>query len=213
MNTSWILVKRALTSNNLQKKESYFLFIKFFLFRIIELLPADTLKKMDTRCIRGYTPLFTALKTGQEKPAMKLIELGFDVNATMSEKHKTTCLHAAAFYCQSTNTLEALIKKGANVNAKDHYGMTPLFYAIENRNYLTAQFLLQHGANVNEKDNHGITPLHLSAKMYEGATIDTTKMTELLLKNKASVIAKDENGQTPLFYCFKSQEYKFFKNF
>ena len=169
---------------------------------------------MDTRCINGYTPLFTAIKANQEKPAMKLIELGFDVNATMSEKHKIACLHAAAYYCQSTNTLEALIKKGANVNAKDHYGMTPLFYAIKSKNYSAAQFLLQHGANVNEKDNHGITPLHLSAKMYEGATTDTMNMAELLLKNKANLTAKDENGQTPLFYCFKSQEYKFiFFNF
>ena len=174
--------------------------------RVIELLSADAVKKMDTRSIHGFTPLFTAIKINQEKPAMKLIELGFDVNATMSEKHKTTCLHAAAYYCQSTNVFEALIKKGANVNAKDHYGMTPLFYAIDSKNYLAAQFLLQHGANVNEKDNQGITPLHLSAKMYQGATTDTTKMTELLLKNKASVTAKDENGQIPLFYCFKSQE-------
>ncbi|KJH45924.1 ankyrin repeat protein [Dictyocaulus viviparus] len=55
--------------------------------------------------------------------------------------------------------VDLLVRRGANVNAADAYGLTPLHYAAMKANTLTAQALLTNGANVNPKGVKGMTPL------------------------------------------------------
>ena len=55
------------------------------------------------------------------------VELGGDVNAANSKGQ--TALHAAAFMGYSS-VIEYLASKGANLNAKDKYGETPLTIAL-----------------------------------------------------------------------------------
>jgi hypothetical protein len=61
-------------------------------------------------------------------------------------------------------SVEALIAKGADVNASWRYGKTPLFFACDRGFTPVVKVLLEHGAEVNVKDSfYGATPVALAA--------------------------------------------------
>ncbi|WP_179947089.1 ankyrin repeat domain-containing protein, partial [Wolbachia endosymbiont of Bemisia tabaci] len=53
--------------------------------------------------------------------------------------------------------------KGANVNAKNNDGATPLHWAALHDNLQVAGLFINKRANVNAKDENGWTPLHTAA--------------------------------------------------
>ena len=55
--------------------------------------------------------------------------------------------------------IKDLLAKGADVNAKDDDGGTPLLIAVTLGNKEIAELLIANGADVNVKDKHGGTPL------------------------------------------------------
>ena len=68
--------------------------------------------------------------------------------------------------------IQYLISKGANIEAKDNKGMTPLHYATLSFRPAVIKFLLSKGANRNIKDNDGCTPYNYAIteeilKIYE----------------------------------------------
>jgi ankyrin repeat protein len=52
-----------------------------------------------------------------------------------------------------------LLEKGANVNFKDIWGATPLFWAAETRHEAMVKLLLDKGADLRITDVYGQTPL------------------------------------------------------
>jgi len=91
-----------------------------------------------------------------------------------------------------------LLIRGANVNAKDKDGRTPLHHAATIGHVEIARFLLERGANVNAKDKDGRTPLH------HAATIGHVEIARFLLERGANVNAKGKNGNTPLHYAVRN---------
>lgn len=57
-----------------------------------------------------------------------------------------------------------LLKRGANINARNHLSKTPLLLAVENGFEEIAEFLIKKGANINVSDSKGNTALHLAAR-------------------------------------------------
>jgi ankyrin repeat protein len=88
---------------------------------------------------------------------------------------------------------ELLIEKGADVNAKNNYGETPLAYALNNKEI--ADLLIAKGADVNAKGDFGGTPLH------EAAGSGHKETAKLLIEKGADVNAKDDDGETPLDFA------------
>ena len=59
---------------------------------------------------------------------------------------------------ESQNIIKRLIKQGVDVNTRNRYGQTALFFSFSN----TTKILINAGAHVDIKDNTGKTPLFLS---------------------------------------------------
>nr|5AQB_A Chain A, 3G61_DB15V4 [synthetic construct] len=84
-----------------------------------------------------------------------------------------------------------LMANGADVNALDEVGWTPLHLAAWGHLEIV-ECLLKNGADVNAADIDGYTPLHLAA--FSGHL----EIVEVLLKYGADVNADDQAGFTPL---------------
>lgn len=92
----------------------------------------------------------------------------------------------------TTDTVKMLIRAGANVNAKDMYGRTPLHKAAADiHTTWMAKLLVEAGPDVNAKDGNGYTPLHVAA--YFG----NWSAAKVLIKAGADVNAKNNKGETP----------------
>jgi ankyrin repeat protein/mono/diheme cytochrome c family protein len=102
----------------------------------------------------------------------------------------STALHHAAGYGPLDN-LQSLIDKGADLNAKNRRGSTPLHWAIQDE--AKVRLLLAKGANVNARQAQGRTPLYLAAMLGNG--VPTLR---LLLSKGADPNLAAVNGQTPL---------------
>ena len=97
--------------------------------------------------------------------------------------------------------IRILIKAGADVNAKDNDGRTPLLHAVRWSDESTeiVTLLIEAGADVNAKDNDGWTPLFVAA-----ANPNTPEMITLFIEMGADVNAKNNNGETPLMNAHSS---------
>jgi len=94
-------------------------------------------------------------------------------------------------------SVEMLLKKGANPNYRDNDGFSPLHFAAFYGRAKVAEILIRQGAEVNARDNDGNTPLHFAALAGDA------KVAELLIRHGAEVNAKNNYGSTPLHTAAK----------
>lgn len=137
------------------------------------------------------------------RPTEKLIkEKVLDVNAKESA-HQETPLHMAARR-GNVNFAATLIRNGADVNARNEYGGTPLHsVAYKGKRYVKmAELLIENGANVNATDHRGETPIFISAR-YGGANLF-----KLLHKKGARLDVVNSRGQTILDWTINNGEIK-----
>ncbi len=89
-------------------------------------------------------------------------------------------------------TVRAEILRGADVNARQDYGRTPLHIAARSGHSEVAALLLAGGAEIDAANPSGLTPLHMSAIWGQA------DVAELLLANCAEVDAENVDRSTPL---------------
>jgi ankyrin repeat protein len=132
----------------------------------------------------GETPLIWAAADNNASAVRALIELGAVVDArslpvTYPAQHPkdpsnyvssappkgewTALMYAAREGADSAAA--ALLDAGADVNAQDPEGMTPLIEAIINMHFDLAATLLERGANPNIVDESGMSPLYAAVDM------------------------------------------------
>ncbi len=134
------------------------------------------------------TALQSAAESGNRQIAAMLLEAG----ARIDEPGPTgrTALHNAIGHLDVT---QLLLEKGAEVNARDAEGSSPLDEAIWTGFLDTAAILLAHGAPLNAPEpKTGATPINEAA--YQGQT----KIVSYLLRFNPNLSIADKNGRTPL---------------
>jgi ankyrin repeat protein len=115
-------------------------------------------------------------------------------------------LHAAAIGGNS-ELVEFFISKGADINATDSYGSTPLHLAVERERISIIELFIKLRANMEIRNNEGDTPLMIAArKEYKGYTMN--KMTKMLIAGRAKVDANVRSliktGLMPLHIAAKA---------
>ena len=128
---------------------------------IVELLIANK-ADINITDLTGVNPLMKAAREGHIEIVRLLVANGADINAS-SPQGGTTALFFALqklYNPNNTKTANFLITKGANVNARNFRGATPLHMGLDSIEITNS--LIEKGANVNAKDNDGSAPLHTS---------------------------------------------------
>ncbi len=102
----------------------------------------------------GRTPLFRAVKSGEEEAAWTLMRMDENISKAIStrDKVKQSVLHACALK-NFSRLMGAMLDKGANANAMDKNGRSPLHVAAEHDQAEAVRVLLRHGANISPEDD------------------------------------------------------------
>ena len=114
---------------------------------------------------RNPAPLLTAAMTSGNSELIRVLLAHCNsdplvVNCTRSTARGHTALHL----CEDPESARVLIRNGgANVNAVDLAGRTPIFYQTMQGHNRTVVDLIDAGADVSARDLQGVTPLHTAA--------------------------------------------------
>ena len=88
------------------------------------------------------------------------------------------------------------LARGADANARDADGRTPLFEAVLPwKDPAIAELLFARGADVGARDENGQTPLYAAAALGDEAHL------RVVLDHGAEIDARDAYGRTPLHYA------------
>lgn len=149
--------------------------------------------EIDTKDFKNETPLFYAVDSNHDKGVIEfLIEKGADVNIKSTNDVKYTVLHIAAKR-NNVDAIKLLINNGAEVDSKDDYDRTPLYYAIDYSSDIDViKFLIDKGADVNVKIFNNNMPLHIAAQR------NNVEAVKLLISKGADINAKNNYFDTPL---------------
>lgn len=147
-------------------------------------------------------------------------------------------LHYASEWSLPNDVMNFLIQKGADVNAVNGNGETPLFSAAKADNADAIDSLVKSGAALNARDNLGSGPLHAAVRwdaltaaeklinlglnvdcqnvggktpLAEAAVEGNATMARLLLKHGANPNAYDQNGRTALSDTIRAGQYEMTK--
>eukprot|EP00295_Goniomonas_pacifica_P007288 CAMPEP_0175834266 /NCGR_PEP_ID=MMETSP0107_2-20121207/15968_1 /TAXON_ID=195067 ORGANISM="Goniomonas pacifica, Strain CCMP1869" /NCGR_SAMPLE_ID=MMETSP0107_2 /ASSEMBLY_ACC=CAM_ASM_000203 /LENGTH=331 /DNA_ID=CAMNT_0017147483 /DNA_START=620 /DNA_END=1615 /DNA_ORIENTATION=+ len=95
----------------------------------------------------------------------------------------------------NVDEIRRLLAAGANVNATDEDGKTPLHWSSTHGHVEVSQILLGAGANVHATDDTGATPL------LESVVYVHLEVSQMLVRAGANVNAGDNEGWTPLHWA------------
>ncbi|MFH4973669.1 hypothetical protein AB6A40_000378 [Gnathostoma spinigerum] len=154
-----------------------------------------------------HTALHWAVVCGQIEIVEFLLQEGASINAC--DAQEAQALHYATIADdipteRALSILHILLKHGANVNAKDLDGRTPVLWAASNGSMEALTSLLQSGGDRYTQDRDQLGVLHCAASNGHDKVIQM-----IIESSDRSIIdAVDRNGDTPLFYAVTLGHYE-----
>jgi hypothetical protein len=120
----------------------------------------------------GDSPLHLAAAGYRVEIVRLLLAAGADPNVAGKHRNSTPLHYAADGYINSpmwdaqrqVKTIRCLLEAGAEINAQDKNGATPLHRAVRTRCAAAVGWLLGAGADPMLKNNPGSTPFHLAVQ-------------------------------------------------
>jgi ankyrin repeat protein len=106
----------------------------------------------------GWTALHLAAAFGTPLSAGALVFRGAKVDAVSKNAQRNQPLHAALALGRNPSTIELLLSQGADANAAQTGGFTPIFSAATANRRDLAELLIAHGANPQQANDQGKTP-------------------------------------------------------
>lgn len=150
--------------------------------------------KMDNEAYQTGTPLIRAITTGESEQVRLLLAKGADANECYGEDEEPALMVAAIE--KREQICEQLIAAGADVNATDTRGYTPLMAAVCADSLNIVKMLLTAGADVNHS-----CPQSSSTALHDAATGNHPEIIRVLLAAGAHVNAPENNEGNTVLMC------------
>lgn len=138
----------------------------------------------------GSPPILVAASYGNVAIVKAMLDLGVDVN--VANDNGWTPLHHAS----KTIMVDMMVEAGAEMEARDLNGQTPLSISSGNSSHEAVRALISHGADVNAQDAWGCTPLYWAA--VPALNRRAAEAVDLLLKSGADETIANADGRTAI---------------
>jgi len=137
----------------------------------------------------GKTPIMLII------PQEKLVEsydllIRYRADLSQADAYGDTVLHTATMLHAGSQIIKTLTSSGADINARNKEGVTPLTIAIQSKDIQTIKYLTANGASIHTQDTHGNSPLSMAFEM-------SNEVFEATL-NEGNCNTQDSEGNTPL---------------
>lgn len=159
--------------------------------------PSVDLNAIDREC---KTPLHIATEEVEEDMALKLIQLGCDVNK--KDKYGFTPLMNVIKHGCGVELVREILKRGANVNEQNKFGYTALHYACGSFYLSVMDLLIFYGADPRIRNNKYETSF-MTLLRHPMPDNDVVSWQEILIEFEADMNEINARGVSTLFLAIK----------
>ena len=137
----------------------------------------------------GKTPIMLIMPKAKVHDLYTTL-ITYKADLGQKDMYGDTILHIATMMKVDVQDLTVLTNNGADVNARNKEGVTPLQIAVQNGDLKIVKLLTANGANIHTKDTYGNSPLSM-------AFAGSTELFEAVV-NTSNATSQDSDGNTPL---------------
>ena len=137
----------------------------------------------------GKTPIMLIIPQNKINETYSLL-IRYRADLNQADTYGDTVLHTATMLRAGSQVIRTLTTNGADINARNKEGVTPLTIAIQSEDIQTIKYLTANGASIHTQDTHGKSPLSMAFEMNNDVFEATL--------NEGNCNTQDSEGNTPL---------------
>ncbi|XP_068578301.1 dynein axonemal heavy chain 12 [Cebidichthys violaceus] len=150
---------------------------------------------VESRTLRGQTPLLLAVEGGLMENASFLLQHGAQPDSQDQDQDSALLV---AIRSDRSDLVKLLLRRGSSVNQAGLHGRRPLHEASRLGKTALATLLLEAGAQTDPRSDYGLTPLALAAQAGHLEVVET------LLRRGADVLSQAQDEASVLYEASSS---------